>query len=112
VFQPHTYSRTKALWDDFAISFEQADHVVVLDIYAAREKDTLGVSAADLAGQMTHLDARYIGSLDAAAEHILTHAEPDAVIITLSAGDGNQVGSRVLEKRGVSPSIVSCWEYE
>lgn len=112
VFQPHTYSRTKALWNDFAISFEQADHVVVLDIYAAREKDTLGVSAADLAGQMVHPDARYLGGLDAAAEYVLTHAEPDAVIVTLSAGDGNQVGSHVLEKRGVSPSIVSCQEYE
>ncbi len=97
VFQPHTYSRLKALWDDFLRCFALADHVVVLDIYAARESDTLGVSAADLAAQMVHLDVHHIADFDDAANYIVANAEPEAVVITLSAGDGNQVGMRVLE---------------
>jgi UDP-N-acetylmuramate--alanine ligase len=98
VFQPHTYSRIRALWDDFVASFGQADHVVVLDVYAARESDTLGVSAAGLVAQMEHPDARHIGDLEAAAEHVALHAEPNAVVITLSAGDGNEVGRRALDR--------------
>jgi UDP-N-acetylmuramate--alanine ligase len=52
VFQPHTYSRTRALLDDFAASFVGADHVIVTDVYAARERDTLGVHAEDLVNRM------------------------------------------------------------
>ncbi len=105
VFQPHTYSRLRALWEEFRSSFVDADHVIVLDVYAARDaelrRETLGRSAAELSlafvEQMAHPDARHIGDLDAAAEHVVSRAEPDAVVITLSAGDGNQVGTRVLE---------------
>ncbi|MBN1581352.1 MAG: UDP-N-acetylmuramate--L-alanine ligase [Anaerolineae bacterium] len=101
VFQPHTFSRTKALWKAFLACFEQAEHVIVLDIYAAREKEACGISAADLAAELTrqgHPDAHYIADFDAAAEYIVQHVEPEAVVITLSAGDGNQVGQNVLSK--------------
>jgi UDP-N-acetylmuramate--alanine ligase len=98
VFQPHTYSRIKALWSGFCASFGQADHVIVLDVYAARETDTLGISLVDLVEQMEHPDARHIADFEEAAEHVASHAEPNAIVITLSAGDGNQVGSLVLQK--------------
>jgi UDP-N-acetylmuramate--alanine ligase len=98
VFQPHTYSRIKALWGDFVNCFVDADHVIVLDVYASRETKTLGVSAADLAAQIHHPDVRYVAGFDAAAGFIVAHAEPDAVIITFSAGDGNRVGSLVLDQ--------------
>jgi len=104
VFQPHTYSRTKALWTEFATCLDRADHVVVLDVYAAREKDTLGVRAADLAAAMVHPDVRYIAEIAPAAEYIVSHLEPQAVVLTLSAGDGNQVGFRVLKKLGEKSS--------
>ncbi len=103
VFQPHTYSRTKTLWRAFLACFEQADHVIVLDIYAAREKDKLGIDAAALAAEMAargHRDVRHIADFDRAAEHIVRYAEPNAVVITLSAGDGNLVGEKVLDKIG------------
>jgi UDP-N-acetylmuramate--alanine ligase len=96
VFQPHTYSRTRTLWDDFASCFEQADHVVVLDVYAAREKDTLGVRAADLAAAIQHPDVRYIAGFQDAANWIGARAKPGAVVVTLSAGDGNEVGTLLL----------------
>lgn len=96
VWQPHTYSRTRALWGDYATCFEKADHVVVLDVYAARETETLGVDPAALANEMVHGDARHIPDLEAAATYVRSHVEPDAVVLTLSAGDGNLVGVRLL----------------
>lgn len=96
VFQPHTYSRTKALLDEFAASFADADHVVVTDIYPAREFDDLGVSAADIVARMRHPDARYIPGLGEAADHLLDHLKPGDVLITLGAGDGYKVGENAL----------------
>jgi len=96
VFQPHTYSRTKALLDEFAQSFADADHVIVTDIYAAREFDDLGVSAADIVARMEHPDVRYIPGLSEAADHLLHHLKPGDVLLTLGAGDGYKVGEAVL----------------
>jgi len=98
VFQPHTYSRTKALLGEFAESFANADHVIVTDIYAAREFDDLGVGAADIVACMKHPDARYIAGLDEAADYLLNHVKPGDVLITLGAGDGYKVGEDILAK--------------
>ncbi|MCS7222500.1 MAG: UDP-N-acetylmuramate--L-alanine ligase [Anaerolineae bacterium] len=98
VFQPHTYSRTRALLSAFANCFAEADHVLITDVYAAREHDTLGVHAAQLAeaARQTHPDVRYIGGLNEAAEILLADLRPGDVLLTLGAGDGYQVGERVL----------------
>lgn len=97
VFQPHTYSRTKALLEEFAVSFSQADHVILCDIYAAREKDDLGISSKDILVLMDHPDAQYIGSLEAAVFYLQEHLKPGSVLITLGAGDVYQVGEKILE---------------
>ncbi len=102
VWQPHTYSRTKALLDDFAQSFRIANRVIVLPIYAARETDTgdsesHGVSSADVVAAMQHPDARSARSLDEAFVWLGTEVEPGDVVLTLSAGDGNLVGKWLLE---------------
>ena len=97
VFQPHTYSRTQALMDEFAAAFEDADHVVVTDIYAARERNTLGVQAEDLVERMAHPDVRYIPELDEATRYLAFKSRPGDVIITLGAGDVWKVGERLLE---------------
>jgi UDP-N-acetylmuramate--alanine ligase len=96
VFQPHTYSRVKAFLPGFASAFSDADHVIVTEIFAARERDTLGISGADVVQQASHRDARYIAKLEDAAAYLLAHIKPGDVIITLSAGDGNGVGEMVL----------------
>lgn len=98
VFQPHTYSRTKALLDKFAESFADAEHVIVTDIYPAREFDDLGVSAADIVTRMKHPDTCYISGLNETADHLLNHLKPGDVLITLGAGDGYEVGEDVLVK--------------
>lgn len=97
LFQPHTYSRTRALLDEFRDSFENADHVLITDIYAAREHDTLGISALDVVRRLAHHpDARYAGDLDAAARLLLAQLRPGDVLITLGAGDSDRVGRQVL----------------
>jgi UDP-N-acetylmuramate--alanine ligase len=98
VFQPHTFSRVKAFLPGFAAAFSDADHLIVTAIYAARERDALGLSGADVVAQANHRDARYIAELDAAADYLLAHVKAGDVIITLSAGDGNRVGQLVLER--------------
>lgn len=98
VFQPHTFSRTLALLNDFAAAFEMADHVIVLDIFASREKDEGLVTAGDLVKAMRHPHARYIGPLNEAADYLLAHLAAPAVLLTMGAGDGYQVGEWVLQK--------------
>lgn len=95
VFQPHTFSRTRALMDTFACSFGNADQVIVLDIYASREVDDLGIDAASLVSRIEHPNARYIGSRRSAADYLLAHLRPGDMVITLGAGDGDKVGEWV-----------------
>lgn len=97
-FQPHTFSRTLALLDDFTDAFDQADHVIIVDIFASREIDTGLIKSQDLVKRMKHPDARYIGSLSAAADYLATQLIPPAVLLTMGAGDGYKIGEWVLEK--------------
>jgi len=105
VFQPHTYSRTKALMDDFAASFDDADHVIVLDIYPAREAaaDFPAITAASLTARMAHPDAQHIGSHEKVVSYLLEKLETGDVLLTLGAGDGYLIGERVLAQRPARP---------
>lgn len=96
VWQPHTYTRTKLHFDKFVNSFADADKAIILDIYRSRERDTLGLHASQIVEQMDHPYARYLGSNSSAADYILDRIRPDDVILTLGAGDGNEVGELVL----------------
>jgi UDP-N-acetylmuramate--alanine ligase len=96
VFQPHTFSRTWSLLDEFATAFDDADHVVVLDIYPAREKDEGRIHSRDLVNRMRHSDSCYTGSLAHTVTTLVSRLEPPAVVITLGAGDGYQVGEQLL----------------
>jgi UDP-N-acetylmuramate--alanine ligase len=98
VFQPHTYSRTRALLHNYAHSFADADRVLLLDIYAAREKMDLGMHSSHLLEAIKHEGARYIGSIETAVQYLLQEVEPDDVVITMSAGDGNLVGTELLAR--------------
>ena len=96
VWQPHTYSRTKMLLDEFATSFEDANRVTVLDIYPSRERDNLGIDSGLVVSHITHPDAHHIAEKEAAAAYILDRIRPGDVLLTLGAGDGDQVGRQVL----------------
>jgi UDP-N-acetylmuramate--alanine ligase len=98
VFQPHTYSRTAALIDDFARAFDQADHVLVTGIYAAREQNVQGISGTDLLARMDHPRARYVEGPAEAADRLLHEVRPGDVVITLGAGDVYLTGEKLLER--------------
>jgi len=95
VFQPHTYSRTRALMDKFAQAFTDADEVVITEIFAARETDTLGVSSAQLVARMAHPHKEFKASLDDAAAYLRTRLAPGDVLILLGAGDVNTIATRL-----------------
>jgi len=107
VFQPHRYTRTQHLMDEFAKSFNSADAVFVLDIYAASEKPIEGVTAEALCERMTafgHRAVQYIGSIDRAVDAAVDAAQAGDCVLTLGAGNVWQAGDRVLDqlkKKGV-----------
>ena len=95
-FQPHTYTRTKALFDDFVRELQLADLVILTDIYAAREQNTIGISSRDLAERIP--GALYCPSLPEAAEKLRELAQPGDLIVTAGAGDIYTVGEMLLSK--------------
>ena len=97
VWQPHTYSRTKLLLDQFAACFTDADRVLVLDIYRSRETDTLGLNGKTIIKTTDHPSAIYIGEKEDAINYLLDRIHSDDVVCTLGAGDGNLVGKGLFE---------------
>ena len=93
-FQPHTYTRTKALFDDFVRELKAADLVVLTDIYAAREKNTIGISSKELADQIP--GSLYCPSLGEAADCLRELAQTGDLIITVGAGDIYTVGEALV----------------
>lgn len=103
LFQPHTYSRTQALFDAYAASFGEADVVLVLDVYRARPKEQQTVGAADLVAAMAHSDAHHLPDLEAAEAWLWEHVQPGDLVLTLGAGDGYLVGERLLARLAGGP---------
>jgi UDP-N-acetylmuramate--alanine ligase len=101
LFQPHTYTRTLALHDDFADALTLADKVVVAEIYAAREKNVRQISAKSIALKMKEdnpgRDAWFFKSFDEIANFVLNNAESGDLVITMGAGDIYKVGDLILE---------------
>ena len=101
IFQPHRYTRTLHLMDDFAASFHQADTVLVLDIYAASEKPIEGVNSAALVDRIRsfgHRCAEHAATLDQAVDRVLEVAGQGDLILTQGAGNVWQGGDRILER--------------
>jgi UDP-N-acetylmuramate--alanine ligase len=101
LFQPHRYTRTQHLMDDFARAFHAADQVVVLDVYGASEKPIEGVTACALVDRMRqfgHRGVEYASSPEAGVEAIARGAEPGDIILTLGAGSVSQLGEKILEQ--------------
>jgi UDP-N-acetylmuramate--alanine ligase len=93
-FQPHTYTRTKALFADFVRELKKADLVILTDIYAARERNTLGVSSEDLCAEIP--GSVFCKTLQDVTEYLKTIAQPGDVILTVGAGDIYRAGEALL----------------
>ena len=94
VFQPHTYSRTHTLFDKFVTAFEDADEVIVLDIYAAREKDTGLVSSSQLAAKINEHsnNAIHISTIPEATEYLKEKMNSGDILLTIGAGNVTHLG--------------------
>ena len=100
VFQPHTYTRTKAFLTDFAKALVLADEIILADIYAAREKDTLGISSQTLQSEIEKLGHRcyYFPTFGEIQSFLLTNCTKDDLLITMGAGDVVKIGENLLQK--------------
>lgn len=102
VWQPHTYSRAKALWDDYLTAFDEAHHVIVTDIYAAREDFNPEVNSANFVRELVHPSKFHAPKLEDAVEILSTYVQDDAVILIMSAGDAPQIGIDFLKSKAKS----------
>jgi UDP-N-acetylmuramate--alanine ligase len=103
VFQPHRYTRTQKLFNEFLAAFSDADYLIVTDIYAASEKPIEGVSAANLCEGIRahgHQNVIYLSGFDEMTDHLLAMAKPSDVIITQGAGSVWKIGEEFLKRTG------------
>ena len=98
VFQPHTYTRTKLLLNEFSQAFFDADNVIVTDIYAAREKDTGEISSKDLADKIQEIsnNAVYIKDFSEIEKYLKDKLQPGDLFLTIGAGDVYKIGEAIV----------------
>ena len=101
IFQPHTYTRTKAFLPEFAKALEQADHIVLADIYAAREVDTGEVSSKDVMKllQEDGQDVHYFPSFEEIKDFVKAHVKGHDLLITMGAGNVVEIGEELLAEK-------------
>jgi len=101
VFQPHRYTRTQELMDEFALSFNNADVLFVTDIYAASEPPIEGITAEILTENIKkygHKNATFIGEVESAADKVVKNLQVGDLVITLGAGSITRLSDEILEK--------------
>ena len=100
VFQPHTYTRTKAFLDEFANALSLADEIILADIYAAREKDTLGISSQTLQSKIMESghSCYYFPSFEEIQNFLIKNCTKDDLLITMGAGDVVKIAENLLQK--------------
>ena len=99
IFQPHTYSRTKTLLDDFAKALINFDNIIILDIYAARERNTYNISSRDLVEKINSLgkESKYLPGFENCVKYIKENIKPNDIVITLGAGTVTEIGPMLLK---------------
>lgn len=99
IFQPHTYTRTKLLFPEFVDALTAADHIILAEIYAARETDTLGISSKNIADALTErgCDAYYFSSFSEIQDFCMEKCQKGDLLITMGAGDVVNIGEELLK---------------
>lgn len=104
LFQPHTYTRTIALFDEFAASFENADKIIMVEIYAAREKNIHKISSESLVSEIKKnfpdKDVLYFKTFEEIRDYVYENSQENDLVITMGAGDVFKIGEMILEKDG------------
>ena len=96
VWQPHTYSRTQLLFDEFAEAFDDTDKVIITEVYRSREPKQ-DFSSAQIVEVMSHPSAKFIATLEETSEYLVKKLKPNDILLVLSAGDANEISQHVLE---------------
>jgi UDP-N-acetylmuramate--alanine ligase len=98
VFQPHTYTRTKKLFDEFVYSFKEADRLIITDIYAAREKNTGEIHSRDLVRAISQngQPCTYMQTFEQIASYLKENVSPGDIVVTMGAGNVYQIGDMLL----------------
>lgn len=97
VWQPHTFSRTQTLINEFEHAFQEADSVVITEVYASRETAN-GFSAASIVEELDHPSKHYSPNLDEVEEYLYSKVKAGDVVVVLSAGDANRICTSLLER--------------
>ena len=99
VFQPHTYTRTKLLFSEFVDALANTDHIILAEIYAARETDTLGISSKDIADALKRrgCDVYYFPTFTEIQDFCLDRCQKGDLLITMGAGDVVNIGEALLK---------------
>lgn len=99
IFQPHTYSRTRTLWNEFKEAFDDADELILTHIYAAREKFDGATRPEDLAAQIKErgVNAKFIDDFDDIVKYIKETAAEGDIVFTMGAGDVTEIGPKLAE---------------
>jgi UDP-N-acetylmuramate--alanine ligase len=99
VFQPHTYSRTFNLLDDFAKALLNFDNIIIVDIYAARETNTFGITSEDLVNKICSLgkDAKYIPNFEDCVSYLKSNVQENDIVMTLGAGTVTEIGPMLVK---------------
>lgn len=107
-FQPHTYSRTLHLIDEFAAAFDDADQIIITDIYAAREKDNGMIHARDLAQRLADRgkNVEYIALFEDIASYIYKNIRPGDIVITMGAGSIYKVGETLINRQAAIENAI------
>ena len=111
VFQPHRYTRTQDLLQEFGSAFSDADNILVLDIYAASEQPIAGVSGELVAAAIRKeggKNAHYASSFSEAAREVGSVAGSGDMVLTLGAGNVSQLGPEILKELKARPSMKSA----
>ena len=100
IFQPHTYTRTKTLLNEFAEAFYSADKVIITDIYAAREDDPGDIHSKDLVNKLyqNNVDVTYISNFEEITNYLRNNVSNDDLVITAGAGPIYQVAEALVQK--------------
>ena len=100
MFQPHTYTRTRAFMHEFAEALSLADHVVLAEIYPARETDNLGISSRTLQAELRKIgkDCDYFSTFEEIEEFLLKNCMHGDLLITMGAGDVLRIGENLLQR--------------
>ena len=99
-FQPHTYTRTKMLFQEFVDALSHTDHIILAEIYAARETDTLGISSKDIADALNRrgCDAYYFPTFNEIQDFCMEKCQKGDLLITMGAGDVVNIGEALLKR--------------